>query len=131
MEVHWPPTLLLGRSFGRIFAAGAADILPGGTAAPGPAMTAEALAAGIAAAEQAWIRGEAAMRLQTIDRPVSYCAPGDDGIWPCEPVRDAIDEPRSQEIAIGMLSGIRNARGATWRGEGGTQEHELAEQYRS
>ena len=69
MEMHWPPTLLLGRSFGRIFAAGAADILPGGTAAPGPAMTAVALAAGIAAAEQAWIRGEAAMRSQPKEGP--------------------------------------------------------------
>ena len=49
-------------SFGRIFAAAGADILPGGTAAPGPAMTPEVLAAGIAAAERAWMRGEAAMR---------------------------------------------------------------------
>ena len=48
-------------SFGRIFAAAGADILPGGTAAPGQAMTPEALAAGIAAAERAWMRGEAAM----------------------------------------------------------------------
>ena len=48
-------------SFGRIFAAAGADILPGGTAAPGPAMTPEVLAAGIAAAERAWMRGEAAM----------------------------------------------------------------------
>ena len=49
-------------SFGRIFAAAGADILPGGTAAPGPAMTPEVLAAGIAAAERAWMRGEGAMR---------------------------------------------------------------------
>ena len=49
-------------SFGRIFAAAGADILPGRTAAPGPAMTPEALAAGIAAAERAWMRGEAAVR---------------------------------------------------------------------
>ena len=49
-------------SFGRIFAAAGADILPGGTAAPGQAMTPEVLAAGIAAAERAWMRGEAAMR---------------------------------------------------------------------
>ena len=48
-------------SFGRIFAAAGADILPGGTAAPGQAMTPEVLAAGIAAAERAWMRGEAAM----------------------------------------------------------------------
>ena len=66
-----------------------------------------------------------------IGRLLSHCLPGDDGIWPCEPVREAIDDVGSQEIATGMLVGIRNARGATWRGEGGAQERELAEQYRS
>ena len=66
-----------------------------------------------------------------IGQLLSRCRTGDDGIWPCEPVREAIDDLGSQEIATGMLVGIRDARGATWRGEGGTQERELAEQYRS
>lgn len=30
-----------------------------------------------------------------------------------------------------MLVGIRDARGATWRGNGGAQERDLAERYRS
>ena len=68
---------------------------------------------------------------QMIGQLLSHCPPGDDGIWPCEPVREAIDDLGSQEIATGMLIGIRNARGATWRGEGGAQERELAKQYRS
>ena len=66
-----------------------------------------------------------------IGRLLSHCLPGDDGIWPCEPVREAVDDVGSQEVATGMLVGIRNARGATWRGEGGAQERGLAEQYRS
>ena len=66
-----------------------------------------------------------------IGQLLSHCPPGDDGIWPCEPVREAIDDLGSQDIATGMLGGIRNARGATWRGEGGAQERGLAEQYRS
>lgn len=68
---------------------------------------------------------------QMIGQLLSHCPSGEDGIWPCEPVRESIEDIGSQEIAIGMLIGIRNARGATWRGEGGTQERELAEKYRN
>ena len=67
---------------------------------------------------------------QKIGQLLSRCPPGDDGVWPCEPVREAIDHIGSQEIAIGMLVGILNARGATFRDEGGKQERQLAEQYR-
>lgn len=67
---------------------------------------------------------------QMIGQLLSHCPPGDDGIWPCEPVREALEDIGSQEIAAGMLIGKCNARGATWRGEGGAQERELAEQYR-
>ena len=75
--------------------------------------------------------GRAEIGDEMIGQLLSHCPPGDDGIWPCEPVREAIDDLGSQEIATGMLVGIRNARGATWRGAGGAQERELAEQYRS
>ena len=68
---------------------------------------------------------------QMIGQLLSHCQPGDDGVWPCEPVREAIDDIGSQEIAIGMRIGIRNARGVTMRGKGGDQERELAEQYRN
>ena len=75
--------------------------------------------------------GRAEIGDDMIGRLLSHCSTGEDGVWPCEPVREAIDDVGSREIAIGMLVGIRNARGATWRGEGGAQERELAEQYRS
>ena len=68
---------------------------------------------------------------QMIGQLLSHCPPGGDGVWPCEPVRETIDDVGSQEIASGMVVGIRNARGATWRGEGGAQERGFAEQYRS
>jgi addiction module HigA family antidote len=55
---------------------------------------------------------------------------GPDGIWPCEPVRQALEETGTKDIADGMAIGVYNARGAHWRGEGGTQERELAAKYR-
>ncbi len=75
--------------------------------------------------------GRAEIGDEMIGQLLSHCPPGDDGIWPCEPVREAVDDVGSQSIATGMIVGIRNARGATWRGEGGAQERELAEQYRT
>lgn len=68
---------------------------------------------------------------QMIGQLISHCPPEADGVWPCEPVREAIDGVGSQDIATGMVVGIRNARGGTWRGEGGAQERALAEKYRS
>ena len=75
--------------------------------------------------------GRAEIGDDMIGQLLSHCPSGDDGIWPCEPVREAIDDLGSQDIATGMLIGIRNARGATWRGAGGAQERGLAEQYRN
>ena len=68
---------------------------------------------------------------QMIGQLLSHCKSGDDGVWPCEPVREAIDDVGSQEMSIGMLVGVRNGRGATIRGGGGAQERGLSEQYRS
>ena len=67
---------------------------------------------------------------QMIGQLLSHCREGEDGVWPCESVRDAIEEVASTEIGDGMSIGIRNSRGATWRGEGGEQERQLADQFR-
>lgn len=56
---------------------------------------------------------------------------GDNGIWPCEEVCEAMEEIASPEIGRGFCIGIRNSRGAHWRGEGGAQERELAAKYRA
>jgi hypothetical protein len=59
------------------------------------------------------------------------CRSGDDGIWPSVSVRQALEEVGTEDIIDGMVIGAINSRGATWRGEGGNQERELAAKYRS
>lgn len=54
---------------------------------------------------------------------------GEDGVWPCEPVRDAMEETLNNDIASGFRIGKYNLRGVHVRGEGGNQERELAAQY--
>ncbi|MDA9426244.1 addiction module antitoxin [Bradyrhizobium sp. CCBAU 53380] len=62
---------------------------------------------------------------------VLSCAPvGTDGVWPCEPVRDVMEDVQSESIMRGAHTGVFNSRGVHWRGEGGDQERELAEKYR-
>lgn len=55
---------------------------------------------------------------------------GADGVWPCEPVREVMEEIQSDEIMRGAQTEAYNSRGPVWRGEGGDQERELAEKYR-
>lgn len=66
----------------------------------------------------------------SIGELLSKCPAGNDGIWPCEPVRQALEVTGTQDIADGMAIGVHNARGAHWRGEGGSQERELCAKYR-
>lgn len=61
------------------------------------------------------------------------CAPvGEDGVWPCEPVRDALEDIQSESMLNGVHNGVYNSRGVHSRamGEGGGQERDLAEKYR-
>jgi addiction module HigA family antidote len=55
---------------------------------------------------------------------------GTDGVWPCEPVRDVMEDIQSESMMRGAHTGVINSRGAHWRGEGGDQERGLAEKYR-
>lgn len=55
---------------------------------------------------------------------------GKDGIWPCEPVRQVMEDVQTEALSKGAHTGLYNARGVHWRGEGGEQERELAELYR-
>lgn len=89
---------------------------------------------------RAWVdavRGAAAQIDRTVVADVcigellSNAPSGDDGIWPCEPVREVIEDIQSVDMARGMCIGRYNARGAHWRGEGGGQERALADEYRT
>ncbi len=56
---------------------------------------------------------------------------GDDGIWPCEPVRESLEKIASAEIASGMRIGIYNRRGARILDAGRREERKLARKYRN
>jgi hypothetical protein len=60
----------------------------------------------------------------------AHAPEGSDGVWPCEPVRDVIEDIQSEKISDGVGTGRFNSRGVHWRGEGGDQERELAGTYR-
>lgn len=55
---------------------------------------------------------------------------GSDGVWPCEAVRDAVENLHTDYIIKGMQRGVYNSRGIYQRGKDGNQERELAEKYR-
>jgi addiction module HigA family antidote len=56
---------------------------------------------------------------------------GGDGVWPCEPVREVMEEIQSDKISSGACMGIYNSRGVHGRGEGGDQERAIADKYRA
>lgn len=56
---------------------------------------------------------------------------GMDGAWPCEPVRQVMEDVHSKNMMEGAHTGIYNSRGVVARGEGGNQERSLAEKYRA
>ena len=67
-----------------------------------------------------------------IGKLLSASAIGTDDIWPCEEVRDILEDIQSEEIMRGICSGIYNSRGVTTRmpDDGGEQERSLAKKYR-
>lgn len=88
---------------------------------------------------RAWVKAvrdacEGLGRLEVADVSIgellAHAPTGTDGVWPCEPVRDVLDEIHSEAMMRGVHTGQFNARGAHWRGEGGAQERELADKYR-
>ncbi|HAS6976140.1 TPA: helix-turn-helix domain-containing protein [Vibrio parahaemolyticus] len=67
-----------------------------------------------------------------IGKLLSNSKVGKDGIWPCEEIREVIEDIQSEDIMRGMSNGLYNSRGVTSRSpdEGGNQERRLAEKYR-
>ena len=69
---------------------------------------------------------------QQIGQMLANAPLGEDGNWPCEPVRDLLDDLESLHIGIGFTTGRMNLRGVTSRGvfDGGGQERSLADEFR-
>lgn len=67
---------------------------------------------------------------ETIGKILAYAPAGSDGLRPCEPVRELLEE-NNQNILIGFEVGVLNSRGVTTRSltDGGEQERELVEKY--
>ena len=61
---------------------------------------------------------------------LAHAPVGEDGIWPCEPVRHVMEEIQSEPMMEGARTGVYNSRGVHLRGESGDQERELADKYR-
>ena len=55
---------------------------------------------------------------------------GKDGIWPCEPVRDALEEVYSEKISSGFRIGRSNSHDGTHVGFGGDPERKTERRYR-
>ena len=66
-----------------------------------------------------------------IGQILAHSPVGSDGAWPHEAVRDVLEDLGTNGLARGMLTGKKNARGAVWRGRGGDQEREIANEYRA
>ena len=60
---------------------------------------------------------------------LSHAPPDTDGVWPCLPVRDALDQVLNPDMEGGLTNALYNARGAHWRDMGGRQERALAAKY--
>src|SRR6185437_7117461 len=75
--------------------------------------------------------GRAKIGDQYIGQVLSSPVVGDDGVWPCQEVREVLEECGNDDVATGVHMGVYNSRGAHWRGEGGGEERALAEKYRN
>jgi len=66
-----------------------------------------------------------------IGKMLAQAPPDNDGNWPCQPIREAVQELHSPDMAEGIQIGLYNKHGATVRGfgEGGVQERALARRY--
>lgn len=69
----------------------------------------------------------------TIGTWLSSCPADPDGVWPCQPVRELLEDPAADAIRNGFVCGVRNNRGVHSRGifDGGLQERALADKYRA
>jgi|AraplaL_Cvi_mTSA_1032052.scaffolds.fasta_scaffold00955_6 addiction module HigA family antidote len=65
-----------------------------------------------------------------IGKTLAHSSVGQDDVWPCDAVRQVMEEIQSESIMEGARIGLYNSRGVHSRGIGGNQERELADKYR-
>jgi hypothetical protein len=74
-------------------------------------------------------------RLEVCDSRIGQVlafAPKDpDETWPCQPVRDLLEDLKSDKLERGLAVGVYNKRGVHQRIKGGVQERMLAEKFRN
>jgi hypothetical protein len=75
--------------------------------------------------------GRADIGDQKIGQILAAAPLGDDGIWPCTPVRELLEDIASHEIATGMGIAAYNSRGVHHRSVAGADERALAAKYRT
>ena len=70
---------------------------------------------------------------QRIGELLANAPAGTDGIWPCEPVRELLEQLKNRHVAASMVIATYHLRATTIRGllDGGDQERTLAAKYRS
>lgn len=66
---------------------------------------------------------------QMIGKLLSHATADADGVWPCIAVRDALELVMTEHIERGICVALFNSRGVHSRGEGGSQEREIAARY--
>jgi len=66
---------------------------------------------------------------QCIGQLLARAPIGEDGIWPCEPVRIALEDRLNDDMAAGLRIGVFNGQGVIFRGVGGSEEHKSAAKY--
>ena len=101
----------------------------------------ERLRSGFQGARAAWVNAprETSLRREGrgeigddfIGQLLSKAPVGDDGLWPCEPVRELLEQFASHNMGSGFAVGTHNRRGVTIRGvfDVGGQERTLVEEY--
>lgn len=75
--------------------------------------------------------GRAEIGDQCLGQLLARAPAGENGVWPCEAVCQAMEEIASPEIGTGFQVGTYNSRGVHTIGEGGEQERDLAAKYRA
>ncbi len=75
--------------------------------------------------------GRAAIGDQKIGQVLLSASVGADGVWPCEPVRNVLEDIASREIGIGIGVAVYNARGMHRVTDDAADERALAEKYRA